>query len=423
MSAQGMECVVHGALAALLRVMRVVGMIPVRLVPLSDAFVVRYSFAQDVIARLLYCCFCLLLMTLELLNFIPQILSMNKSVQKRVMLLSTIAASFIRMTVTFVSILKGYQRTKQLCKNLNEIQKLNIEGVHDVAVANVEKRRYKLFVILVTTLPLINITDIIMNWDSTALNVSSEYFIRVLLYQFVIFTISMLEGQFVFTILSVHTTLQALNRRLGKLLTDLKKNRDGITEISSSHRILRQLATSYSSLCDVMRTLDKENGLMILMTSILQLLKATQSVFLLVVYWNINMPMPYTDMELKQLTFNRTMQCCRFLIVLINIMFLLEPCQWTYNEMEVTRLFVTRMTHYAPTTSGPLVNELEMFYRVVFTNMPSYSPLQLFTLRRSFILELSGALTTWLLIVLRDKTIKQEDTNTIRTGFNITLNH
>ncbi|XP_013141638.1 PREDICTED: uncharacterized protein LOC106105748 [Papilio polytes] len=422
MSAQVMECVVHGAVAALLRVMRVVGMIPVRLVPLADAFVVRYSFAQDVIARLFYCCFSVLLMTVELFQFIPQLLTMNKFLQKRVMLLSSIVALFIRTTVILGSVLKGYQRTKLLCKNLNEIQKLKIEDVHDVPVAKVEKRRYKLFTILVTTLPLLNTIETTMYWDSTT-KVNVPYLIRVLLYEFEIIVISMVEGQFVFTILSVHTTLQALNRRLGKLLTDFKRNKDGSTEISSAHRTLRQLATSYGGLCDVMRTLDKENGLMILMASILQLLRATQCVFFLVVFWTIN-PItfiPYADTELKELTINRTLQCCRLLIVFMNIMFLLEPCQWTYNEMEVTRLFVTRITHYAPTTSGPLVNELEAFYRLVFTNIPSYSPLQLFTLKRSFILELSGTLTAWLLIVLRDKsTIKQEEI--MGTEFNNTLN-
>lgn len=65
-------------------------------------------------------------MTMELFQFIPQILSTNKSLQKTVMLLSSIVASFIRTAVVVVSVLKGYQRTEQLCKNLNQIQKVKV---------------------------------------------------------------------------------------------------------------------------------------------------------------------------------------------------------------------------------------------------------------------------------------------------------
>ncbi|XP_045539352.1 uncharacterized protein LOC106713023 [Papilio machaon] len=405
------ECVVHGALAALLRIMRVVGMIPVRLVSVSGAFVVRYSFAQDVIARLFYACFCLLLLTWESVHLITPIFLINNT-KKRSLLCLSVVAVIIRMTIIFYSVLKGFRRTKQLCRNINEIQKLNIEGIHDVAVVNVEKRRFKLFILFVAMSPIIHFVELFAAGDY-AKNIKNDYLtlIRTYLYEFGFFVIVTLEGQFVFTILTVHTALQAVNRRLGKLLTDFKKNQERSNEISSAHRTLRQLATSYSTLCDVMRTLDEENGLIIFMSFISMLIAATLSIFFLVFYWSINpfTNMPYTGIELEKLTFIRMMQFCRCLYVFINIMFLLEPCQWTYNEMEVTRLFVTRLTHYAPTTSGPLINELEMFNRLVYTNIPSYSPLQLFTLKRSLILELWGTFTAWLIIVLHDKNTDKKE--------------
>ncbi|XP_013168053.1 PREDICTED: uncharacterized protein LOC106118041 [Papilio xuthus] len=398
------ECVVHGTLAAVLRLMGVVGMMPVRLVSLSGAFVVRYSFAKDVIARLFYSCFCLLLLTWELVYLVPKILSKNNTSQKRLIFLLSIIGVIVRMALIFFAVLKGYQRTNNLCRNLNKIQKLNIEGVNDAAVANIEKRRFKLFIILLVMSPVIVIAEFIIGGERIT-HVKNFHFliIRKNMYQFAYFVILTLQAQFSFTILSVHTALQAVNRRLGKLLTDFKKNQERSNE--RAHKTLRQLATSYSTLCDVMRTLDKENGLIILLSFISMLVYAVQCIFFLVVFWSVNpfTNLPYTGIELEKLNLNRIMQCCHCLHIFIKIMFLLEPCQWTYNEMEVTRLFVTRLTHYTPTTSGPIVNELEMFYRLVFTNIPSYSPFQLFTLRRSIILELSGALTTWLLVVLRDK--------------------
>ncbi|XP_013141626.1 PREDICTED: uncharacterized protein LOC106105737 [Papilio polytes] len=403
MSAQGIECVVHGALAALLRVMRVVGMIPVRLVPLADAFVVRYSFAQDVIARFLSFCFNLIIMTLETYHLIPKILSNNTHLHKLALFMSLYIAVILRCTILTAAVFKGRQRTVQLCKNLNEIQKLNIEGIHDIEAVKVEKRRFKFFLMLLGSGPILKIFQIILVGVDNTNEYDYLFMVQNMSYQFGLFLTLTLEGQFVFTILSVHTALQALNRRLGKLLIDLKKKKENSDETSTTVRTLRKLAKSYSTMCDLMKTLDKENGFMILVTFILLLIYAVQTTFFLIAFWDLNplTNMAFADIESKKSTLNRIFQCFLCVHVIAKIMFLLEPCQWTYNEMEVTRLFVTRLTHYAP-TRGPLYNELEKFYRLVFTNIPSYSPLQLFTLKRSFILELLGALITWFLIVLRN---------------------
>nr|WCC57878.1 gustatory receptor 13.2 [Papilio memnon] len=403
MSAQGMECVVHGALAALLRVMRVVGMIPVRLVPLSDAFVVRYSFAQDVIARFFGICFNLIIMTMETHYLIPKVLSNNTQLHKLALFLSIFIAVILRSTILTAAVFNGRQRTEQLCKNLNEIEKLNIEGIHDIAVVKVEKTRFMFFLILLVSGPMLKVIEIILVGVDTTKEIDYLSLVRKISYQFGILLISTLEGQFVFTILSVHTALQALNRRLGKLLIDLKKNKESSDETSSAPRTLRKLATSYSTLCDLMKTLDKENGFMILVAFILLLIYAIQSIFFVIVFWDLNTltTFAFTENESEKATLNRILLCFQCVHIVAKFMFLLEPCQWTYNEMEVTRLFVTRLTHYAP-TRGPLGNELEKFYRLVFTNIPSYSPLQLFTLKRSFILEISGTLITWMLIVLRN---------------------
>nr|WCC57721.1 gustatory receptor 13 [Papilio dardanus] len=388
MSAHVMEeCVVDGAMAVLLRLMRVVGMIPVRLEPRSAGFVVHYSFAQDVIARLFYVCFGLLCIALELPNNITQILLSDRPSTKIILLLSISVYVVLQVSITIISVLKGYQRTKQLCKNLSVIQKLNIEGVHDDAVANVEKRRCKLFILLLVSSQLFNVFEVILAKDNfTTSKEDYIYLIRKILQQIGIFSSVALQGEFVFSILSVHTPLQALNRRLGKMLRDFKTNNE--RSIESAPKKLRKLATSYITLCDVMRTLNKENGLMMLMSFAALLLRVTQSTFFLIIYWNNNpiTKIPFEETDLKKLC-TRMLQSCRHLFALLEIIFMLEPCQWTYNEMEVTRLFVTRLAHYASTANGPLVNELEMFYRLVFTNIPEYMPLQLITLKRGFILE------------------------------------
>ncbi|CAH2051858.1 unnamed protein product, partial [Iphiclides podalirius] len=87
----------------------------------------------------------------------------------------------------------------------------------------------------------------------------------------------------------------------------------------------------------------------------------------------------------------------------LNMLILVEPCHRTYTEMQMTQTYVTRIMYCNAPMGGssPLGNELEMFFRLVVSNNPSYSPLQVYTFDRLFLVKMIAGIVSYLVIALQ----------------------
>ncbi|XP_039751537.1 uncharacterized protein LOC120627593 [Pararge aegeria] len=143
------------------------------------------------------------------------------------------------------------------------------------------------------------------------------------------------------------------------------------------------------SVCNVIVGFNSNDGFLIILllaTNALQMEKYLYTIVL--IQWSNQ---PY-DMQF----FWQFLWCIMLSMKLISIV---EPFHRTHAQMFRTHVLINYLKCQRWDDQA-ISNELETFVRLLMLRNPTYSPLNMITLERSFLIQLSGCILTYLVIML-----------------------
>ncbi|XP_060806823.1 gustatory receptor for sugar taste 43a [Amyelois transitella] len=204
---------------------------------------------------------------------------------------------------------------------------------------------------------------------------------------------TILEVQFAFTAMMVHARFKAVNRVLYLTAKKLSEPfRSGSIHQLSPSDALQRVAMIHSKLCDVIHHLEDSYSICLVIILVSTLFHLVITPYYAIFEINVRV--------FGNLSHFIILESMWYILHLLRLIVVVEPCRYTTVEGYKTERIVCRMMTVTPTT-GTLASRLELFSRQLMLQSVCYKPMGACTLDRPLIVSVLGSVTTYLVMLVQ----------------------
>ncbi|XP_075984117.1 gustatory receptor for sugar taste 43a-like [Anticarsia gemmatalis] len=387
------ECTVTGMLATVLYVCRIGGICPLKFKRVRDGWQIRtsriYSFYGNTLV--------FIAISLVLVAFVADLAidteTSLKTATNSLLLVWILDVAIVEL-VLFFGAYTGLNRMAQMIDCLAKLKDINKElHSYHAPLSKTSKNWWSFFIVY------------LMVWGTSCLFINFSLFMnkivaihgKVVTSSFYIFhnifsclMLQLLVIEFGLIAMSVLSSLQLLNKCLEKLLQEIRN--ECLKPIPTT---VHRLAYLYCSICDIVKQVNESYGLVLVLLVLSFLLHLVIELYYIITVglfkgWRSD-------------NYSAPVQTICAIYSLTKLMMVIEPCQRTHEQFNLTGYFIKQLLRYTPSEHFGMVHEIKRFYRHYMLKQISYSPLKLYILDRMLIAAIAGTVPTYLIVVIQLK--------------------
>nr|WCC57814.1 gustatory receptor 4.1 [Papilio machaon] len=397
---------VRGPLALVLQISRYHGVAPLKLEPRNNGYYAQNSYFMFHCSRFLLIILSNYIIT-DILTFIGLVMDLFHVGTKKAIRVATTSALVIWLvdvtsitTIASLGVFQGPYRMRRIMEHLKNIDKINLKLKKIKGLPREQKFKVAIVCIMIFLYVLLGVDFGYYVMDTMT---RGKGMIVVYIYASQYFKYSMalfLHLQIALVILLAKSALKTINDRLRELiqLLDLKCSYIFLIDYSTENS-LRDIADCYVTICNIVRDLNEENGILLISMYLSSISYLVVSIYYLIVA--VCSPTGFMR------NFNIVLQFIWCIYHSFEIFLLIEPCHRIHEEMEETRVLASQLTYRMTPLGEPLPAELETFHKQLILCNPTFSPLSICTLNRSQIAGIIAGITTYMLIIIQQRLIDE----------------